>query len=351
MVTPRDDLRPLLRRACLGEPVERVPVWLMRQAGRYLPAYQQLRRGGDFLAFCKDPELCARATLDAARLLDVDAAIIFSDITVPADALGLGLRFAPGPIVARPIRTRDDVERLPAVEPRQAMGYVMEAIRLTRAELPAEKSLIGFVGAPLTLAGYLIEGAPSPHWPELKRLLYTAPEVATALLDRLTELLTAHALAQVEAGCDVVQLFDSSAGELPAAELERFAFASAGRVIARLRAARVPVIYFARGIGGQLEQAAALGADVLGLDWSVSVAAARRRLGAEVGLMGNLDPAVLLTTPAVVEARTREILAQARGLERFVFNLGHGVMPPTPVENVMALVETVKRHGQAGAAR
>jgi uroporphyrinogen decarboxylase len=329
--------------ACLGREVSRVPVWLMRQAGRYMPEYQALRSDVDFLGLCRRPDLAARATLDAVRYLDTDAAIIFSDITIPADAMGLGLSFAPGPRFARPVRTGADVDRLRTVEPERDLDFVLEAIRIVRRELASDVSLIGFVGAPLTLAGYMVEGEPTSQWMNLKSLLYGQPGVAHALLERVSDVVAAHAAAQVRAGCDAIQLFDTTAGELAAAELETFAFSYSRRVIEQLLPLGVPVIYFARHIGAHLEAAAALGEHVLGLDWTVPVAEARRRVGDRITLMGNLDPSVLLTNRQEIDNRVREILAAAGG--PFVFNLGHGVLPPTPPENARQVVESVKAHG------
>ncbi len=329
-------------RACRGEPVDRIPVWMMRQAGRYMPEYQALRKDASFLELCQKPKLAAQATLDAARFLDTDAAIIFSDITIPVIAMGQGLRFEPGPILEPPIRSRADVSRLRRIEPARDLGYVLEAIRLTRSELPQDVSLIGFVGAPLTLAAYMVEGTPGRGWTAFKSLLYSDPTTFEELLDRVTEAVAAHAAAQIEAGCDTVQLFDSLAGDIASAELQRFAFGAAQKVIAALRPLGAPIIYFARNIGGHLEQAATLGADVLGLDWTVSVTEARRRLGDGVRLMGNLDPSVLLTTPTEVDRRTRAILDEARGLPGFVFNLGHGILPPTPPSHAKQVVGSVR---------
>lgn len=340
----------LFTRACRGEPTERVPVWLMRQAGRYLPAYQELKRNATFWDLCTQPELAARATLDAARYLGTDAAIIFSDITVLAHAMGLPLVFAPGPRFERTVRTRAEVAALTAVKPERDLAYVLEAIRLTRAALPREVSLIGFCGAPFTLAAYMIEGDPAKSWIQTKRLVYGEPEIAAALVDKVTDAVVAHAAAQIEAGCDAVQLFDSNAGELAPPELERFAFAPARRAVASLAVLGVPTIYFARNVGAHLEGAAAVGADVLGLDWTVTVAEARRRLGRRPALMGNLDPTVLLTNRTEIDRRVRAVLTEARGHPGFVFNLGHGVLPPTPPEHALQVVETVHRWDPAAAA-
>ncbi|MEE8408479.1 MAG: uroporphyrinogen decarboxylase [Myxococcota bacterium] len=344
--------RPQTRfnRACRGLPVDQVPVWMMRQAGRYMPEYQALKKKADFITICRDPDLAAKATLDAVHLREPDAAIIFSDITIPAHAMGQRLSFSPGPKLDPPVRTMEDVLARRPVDAVRDMGYVMEACHKVRAELPDELSLIGFIGAPLTLAGYMIEGTPSRSWRELKRMVYGEPKVVHALLERVTETLTAHAAAQIDAGCDAVQLFDSTAGELMPAELRAFAFRYAREVIQALRRHDVPVIYFARGIGAHLEGAADLGADVLGIDWTVSISEARRRLGDRIALMGNLDPAVLFTTPEEVDRRVHQIIREANGLDGFIFNLGHGVLPETPVPNARQVILSVRTHGRRTGA-
>ncbi len=332
----------LFTRACRGEKTERIPVWLMRQAGRYLPAYQALKQQATFWDLCVKPPLAAQATLDAALYLGTDAAIIFSDITVVGHAMGLPLAFDPGPKFERAARTLEDARALKAIDPAKDLGYVLEAVELTRSKLPAAVSLIGFCGAPFTLAAYMMEGVPTRTWIETKRLLYGAPDVAAAVIEKVTDAVIAHAVAQVEAGCDSVQLFDSNAGELGPDELERFAFAPARRAVAAIKKATgAPVIYFPRGAGAHLEGAATVGADVLGLDWTVSVTEARRRLGGRPALQGNLDPAALFTSRAEVDRRVSAILAEARGHAGFVFNLGHGVLPGTPPENVLQVVQSV----------
>ncbi len=336
-------------RACRREPVDRVPVWMMRQAGRYMPEYQLVRRQHDLHTMFRDPALAAQVTLDAYRYLKTDAAIIFSDITLPADAMGCGLTFAPGPRFARPVRSQRDVAGLLSVDPARDLGFVLDAIKRTRAELPSDVSLIGFVGAPLTLAGYMIEGDPTGGWHAFKRAVYGEPGLVEGLLERVSEVVAAHAAAQVAAGCDAVQLFDTLAGELAAAEVHAYAFRHAARVVAALKRTGAPVLYFARNIGAHLAGAAAVGADVLALDWTVSVREARQRLNDGIALMGNLDPDVLLTTPPVIDERVRLILEEAQRLKGFVFNLGHGVLPATPPEHARQVVLSVERHGRVKA--
>jgi uroporphyrinogen decarboxylase len=330
-------------RACRRETVDRIPVWLMRQAGRYMREYRELKeRAGGFWGLCNQPEAVAEATLFAQKWLGTDAAIIFSDITLPAWAMGLPLEFNPGPRFPTPVRSANDARALANFDPNQKLGFVMEGIRKTRAGLPNDVSLIGFVGAPLTLASYMIEGTPGRTWNELKKLAYGDPDTLHLVLARVAEAVSAHAVAQVQAGCDALQLFDTTAGELAAAELHTFAFAYARRVIEAVKKTGVPVIYFARNVSAHLEAAADLGADVLGVDWGISMTAARKRVGERVALMGNLDPSALFCSPDVVGQRTTAILEEMRGAPGFVFNLGHGILPETPPENARHLVRTVQ---------
>ncbi len=329
----------LFVRACRGEPTDRIPAWLMRQAGRYLPAYQQLRAQRSFWDLCSKPELAAEATLDAAAYLGTDAAIIFSDITLPGHAMGLPLEFEPGPKFKRSVRRLEEAQGLAVIDPARQLSYVLDAVRLTRARLPKQVSLIGFVGAPLTLAAYMIEGEPTRNWIELKRLVYGERKTAEVLLERVTAAVVAHAKAQIEAGCDAVQLFDSHVGELAEGELLDLGFAFARQAVQALKPLGAPVIYFARNIGAHLEAAGQLGADVLGLDWTVSVKSARQRLGRRPpALMGNLDPTVLFTSKSEITARVHSILDEAHGHPGFIFNLGHGVLPGTPPEHALEAV-------------
>ncbi|OGQ81077.1 MAG: uroporphyrinogen decarboxylase [Deltaproteobacteria bacterium RIFOXYA12_FULL_58_15] len=336
----------LFAKACRGVPVDSVPVWLMRQAGRYMPEYQRLRDKGDFLTICQDPALASQATLEAVEYLGVDAAIIFSDIMLPAAAMGLNLEFSPGPRIEPAVQSDAAVRSLKTIDPERDLGFVLEAIRRTRSALPTDKSLIGFVGAPLTLSGYMVEGAPTPLWLRLKGMLSATPDRAHAMLARVADAVAAHAAAQVKAGCDAIQLFDTTAGDLAEEHLIEFAFRYARDVIEQLKPLGVPIIYFARRIGAHLDLAADLGADVLGLDWTVSVANARRIVGDRVALMGNLDPAVLLTDEQTIESEVIRILGEADGMNGFVFNLGHGVLPATPPAHARHLVEVVHAHGR-----
>ena len=317
---------------------------MMRQAGRYMREYQDVKdKAGGFLQLCQAPHLAAQATLDAARILRTDAAIIFSDITLPALGMGMELEFSPGPRFTRPLREAADLSRLKALNPRRDLGYVLEAIAQTRAQLPDHVSLIGFVGAPLTMAAYMIEGYPSKSWGEAKKRIYGQPALVRELLQRLSEALSAHARAQVEAGCDAVQLFDTNAGDLMPAEREEMAFGYAAQVVESLQDLRVPIIYFARGVGACLDRAAnIIKPDVLGIDWTVSLEQAQTQVPPSVALMGNLDPTVLFTTPSEIERRVVDTLRQGTRRPGYIFNLGHGILPETPVAHAKKVVETVR---------
>ena len=345
-------------RACRREPVDTTPIWIMRQAGRYLPEYRETRaRAGSFLALCKTPALAAEVTVQPVRRLGVDAAILFSDILVPCEAMGLGLEYPEGgPRLDPPVRDRRAIEALRPVDAVRDCGFVMDAVRAARALLDGEVPLIGFAGAPFTLACYMVEGETSREYLELKKLMFTAPADAHALLARIADATVSYLAAQVDAGAQAVQLFDTWAETLSPRDFDEFALAYATRVIrdlrARLgaRAAGVPVIYFARGAAGVLERLPSCGADVLGVDWRVEIGAARRRLGAGVAVQGNLDPAALFLPPGEIDRRAGEILDGAGPAPGHVFNLGHGILPPTDPEHAKRLVETVHRLGAGRTA-
>jgi uroporphyrinogen decarboxylase len=328
--------------ACRGERTPRPPVWIMRQAGRYLPDYREVRARHDFLTVCTTPELAAQVTLQPVARLGVDAAILFSDILVPAAALGIDVAFDPGPIVARPVRTADDVARLPAKEIEAAVPYVFEAIRIVRRELAGRVPLIGFAASPFTLAAYLTEGEGSRTFSTWKRMIYGAPETAHALLSKLTATTVAYVTAQVCAGAQAIQIFDTWAGLVPAREYAVFDLPYARRVVDAIREAGAPSIYFAVDAGHAAAEIARCGADVLGIDWRTSLADAARGFGPGAVLQGNLDPCALLTDPATVRRLTGAMLDDGGGARAHIANLGHGILPETPVECAIAFVEAVK---------
>jgi len=332
----------LFLRACRGERGPRPPVWLMRQAGRYLPEYRAVRERVDFVTLCRTPELAAQVTIQPIDRLGVDAAILFSDILVPAMAMGLEVAFNPGPVLANPVRTLADVERLAVDGAAANAPYVYETIRIVRRELHGRVPLIGFAGAPFTLAAYLVEGKGSKTFSAWKRMLFAAPEIAEALLDRITRVTIGYLTAQVEAGAQAIQLFDSWAGLVAKDDYARFSLPYVQRVLDAVRAAGVPTIYFALDAAHSAEAVGRCGANVLGVDWRTSLSDASRSFGGGAVLQGNLDPCVLLSDPSTIKRRTQLMLADGAGLPAHIVNLGHGILPDTPVENAAAFVETVK---------
>jgi uroporphyrinogen decarboxylase len=335
--------RSLLMRAARREPVERTPIWLMRQAGRYMAEYRKLRGKMGFLELCKNPDLCAEVMLTAVERLGVDAAILFSDLLVILEPMGMELSFTAGegPVLSPPIRRPSEVDRLRELESVEALGYVMEAVRKTRSGLDDALPLIGFAGAPFTLAAYAVEGGASRDYRLAKTLMLTDAGAWHALMSRLARAVTRYLNAQIDAGVQVVQLFDSWAGCLGVDDYRRYALPYARSVVEALTPG-VPVIYFATGNPALLPCASETGATVIGVDWRVRLDDAWRTVGYDKAVQGNLDPAVLLSTPAEIRRRAREILDQAAGRPGHIFNLGHGVLPQTPVENVVALVNAVR---------
>jgi uroporphyrinogen decarboxylase len=345
----REAASPFLR-ACRRQPVAHTPVWFMRQAGRSLPEYRRARGEGSILSAIGQPDLAAELTLQPVRRYGVDAAILFCDIVVPVHAVGFGVDVLPGsgPVVERPLRRRQDLERLRVLEPERDVPYVIEAVRAAVAELESSGTpLIGFAGAPFTLASYLVEGGPSRTFSTVKALMHTDEGLWTALVDRLAESTTAFLAAQVAAGAAAVQLFDSWAGSLTPADYERFALPATRRILADLAPLGVPRILFGVGTGELLELMAGSGADVIGLDWRVPLDRARLRLG-DLGVQGNLDPAICLAPWPVVEDATREVLARAGTRPGHIFNLGHGVLPETDPAILEAVVALVHAEGRAG---
>jgi uroporphyrinogen decarboxylase len=332
----------LFLRACRGERGPRPPVWLMRQAGRYLPEYREVRKSVDFLTLCRTPELAAKVTLQPVDRLGVDAAILFSDILVPAPAMGLGLAFDPGPIVDPPVRSADGVARLAVPEIETDVPFVFEAIRILRRELEGRVPLIGFAAAPFTLSAYLVEGSGSRSFENWKRMLYAAPDVAHALLDKVTLTTVRYVLAQVRAGAEAIQLFDTWAGLVSAADYATFSLPYVRRVLDAVREAGVPTIYFALDAAHADAAIGGCGADVFGTDWRRRLGDASRALGGTRPLQGNLDPCVLLADAATVRRRARAMLEDGATLPGHIANLGHGILPETPVDNAIAFVETVK---------
>ncbi|HVV52972.1 MAG TPA: uroporphyrinogen decarboxylase [Polyangia bacterium] len=332
---------PLFVRACRGETTERTPLWLMRQAGRYLPEYRQVRAGVSFLELCKSPKLAAEVTLQPIRRFGFDAAILFSDLLVPLEAMGLEVEFTDeGPRLPRPVRTAADLGRVAPFDPAARTPFVMETIARANEGLGGTP-LIGFAGAPFTVATYAIEGKTSKSFGETKRLFYERPDDARRLLGTIAEATRDYLLAQIRAGAAAVQLFDSWVGVLSAEDFETFALPPTAALVASLREAGVPVIYFANGAAAILDRVARVGADVYGVDWRLPLDEARARLGGARAVQGNLDPAVLLGPPAEIARRARDVVRRG-GKRGHVFNLGHGITPDVPLESVAALVDAVR---------
>jgi len=331
--------------AARGEPVDTTPVWIMRQAGRYLPEYRAIREKVAFLELCKTPDLAAQVTVQPVTRLGVDAAIIFSDILIPVEAMGLSLQLDDGgPRFLDPVRSEADVRRLGIPDPEAQTGFVGEAIRKARKALDESVPVIGFCGAPFTLASYMVEGGGSKSFTQIKRLMFEQPKVAHALFEKLTRTLIPYLQMQVAAGARVVQIFDSWGGELSPRDFRSFSQPYLARIVAALQESGVPVILFGTGMSTLLPLMKRTGADVFGLDWRIEIDEARRLLGPEVAVQGNLDPVALFLPQEQLESRVDEIL-QAAGPLGHIFNLGHGILPPTSPEAAQVLVEAVHRLG------
>lgn len=337
-----------LLRALLRQPVDRTPVWIMRQAGRYLPEYLKTRaEAGSFMDLCQTPELACEVTLQPLRRFDLDAAIIFSDILTIPDVMGLKLYFVAGegPKFENPIRSADDIRKLPSPDVNESLGYVMDAISLTRRELDGKVPLIGFSGSPWTLATYMVEGGSSRTFSRTKKLIYQEPEMAHELLGKLANTVTDYLNAQIESGAQAVQIFDTWGGALSAKAYQDFSLQYMAQIVSGLKreneGRRVPVILFSKGCNTQLEALANTGCDALGVDWTISLNEARARVGERVALQGNLDPAILLADEKVIHREVNETLNSFGQGNGHVFNLGHGITPDVDPDNLTALINAV----------
>jgi uroporphyrinogen decarboxylase len=336
---------PFLR-ACRREPHDRVPVWFMRQAGRSLPEYRAIRGSGSIVQAIRTPDLATEITLQPVRRYGTDAAILYSDIVTPVEAIGFGVDVEPGvgPVVAEPFRSKDDLARLRPLDPEADTPFVLETVRNLVREL-GDVPLIGFAGAPFTVASYLVEGRPSRTYERTKRLMYTDPELWFALLDRLADLALASLRSQVANGASAVQLFDSWAGALSPSDYVRYVQPASRKVLEGIGETGVPRIHFGVNTGELLGLMRDAGADVMGVDWRVDLDDARARLGDETGVQGNLDPTAVLSGTDVALDRARDVLRRAGGFRGHIFNLGHGVMPETDPEVLEAVVELVHTEG------
>ncbi|CAK0776801.1 uroporphyrinogen decarboxylase [Gammaproteobacteria bacterium] len=346
------DVNDRLLRVLRHQPVDYTPIWLMRQAGRYLPEYRKTReRAGDFLTLCKTPELACEVTLQPITRFPLDAAILFSDILTIPDAMGLGLYFVEGegPRFQKPVRTLEGIQTLRVPDPERDLGYVTAAVRLIRHELADRIPLIGFAGSPWTLATYMVEGGASKEFRWIKTLLYDYPQSLLQLLNILTEAVSTYLIAQISAGAQVVMLFDTWGGVLTSQDYLRFSLSWMANIVQRVKthAPQVPIILFTKGGGAWLENIASVGCDAIGLDWTVDLQKARERVGNQVALQGNLDPAILYASPKSIQSRVADVLAGYGHGDGHVFNLGHGISPEVPPEHVAALVEAVHEKSRA----
>jgi uroporphyrinogen decarboxylase len=330
-------------RACLRRPVDRTPVWFLRQAGRYMQEYRDIRKHHTLVEICKQPDIAAEVTITAAEKLGVDAAIIFADLLLPLEPMGLDFEFqaGEGPVVHHPVRTAEDVRAL-RTDRADELGYVARAIQKVATHFRDRLGIIGFCGAPYTLASYMIEGGGSRNYIETKRLMYRDTTAWSHLLDKLVKVLTDYCRLQVLAGADVIQIFDSWVGSLALADYREYAFDASKRLVKSVQQMGVPVIYFGVETAGLLSLMASTGADVIGLDWRQPLDEGWRAVGPGHAVQGNLDPITLFAPVEVIELRVKEILRAAAGRPGHIFNLGHGIVPGTPVEHVQAVVRMVR---------
>jgi uroporphyrinogen decarboxylase len=328
--------------ACRREPTSYTPVWLMRQAGRYMEEYRKLRAQHDFLELCKQPDLAAEITVTPVERLGVDAAILFADILLILDPLGVGLEYSKGdgPVIHRPVRSARDVDSLRSFDPGRELSFVYEAVKKIRTALNDKVPLIGFAGAPFTLASYLIEGGGSRNYVHTKKLFYSAPDAWRRLMEMLARLVAEYLNHQIAAGAQAVQIFDSWAGCLAPGDYAHFAMPYTKAVIDTITPG-VPVINFSTGTAGSLKQIRSSGGDVIGLDWRVNLDEGWATVGHDVAVQGNLDPVALFGSPKEIKSRAADILRRAAGRPGHIFNLGHGVLPETPVDHVIALIDAV----------
>ena len=337
-------------RACRRESVDTTPIWIMRQAGRYLPEYRAVRSKTTFLGLCKTPALAAEVTVQPVDIIGVDAAILFSDILIPVEAMGVPLEFHEneGPVLPQPVRTAADVEKLAIFDPEDRTPFTLEAIRQTVKALNGRVPLIGFAGAPFTLAAYMVEGGGSKNWLALKLMMRKEPKLAHMLFDKITQTIAQYLVAQVDAGCKAVQIFDSWGGELGPEDFRIWTLPYVQRIVQAVKSKHpeVPVIFFGTGMSTLLPQLKETGADVIGLDWRIELDVARDLLGPDVAVQGNLDPTALFLPKEEITRRVEEIMRRNGGRNGHIFNLGHGITPPTDPAAAKHLVDEVHRLGK-----
>lgn len=327
-------------KACRGEKTDYTPVWIMRQAGRYLPQYRKIRETVDFLTLCKTPELAAEVTIQPLDILRVDAAILFSDILIPLEPMGIKLEFseAKGPVIHNPVRTESDIDKLRSINPDEELPFVAETIKILLKNIKVP--LIGFAGAPFTIATYMIEGGSSKNFIHAKRMIYQSPESFLKLMELITNNTIKYLLSQINAGAQAVQIFDSWAGALSPYDFSKYALPYVQRIISAINHS-VPVIYFAFNSSSMLELVKQSGADVIGLDWRIEVSDALRELGKDFSIQGNLDPCTLFGIDELIEERILRILKGSKNAKGHIFNLGHGILPETSPDKAITMVEMV----------
>jgi uroporphyrinogen decarboxylase len=342
-------MNDLFLRACKRLRVERTPVWMMRQAGRYLPEYRAVRAKADFLTMCKTPELASEVTVQPVDIIGVDAAIIFSDILVVPEAMGMHLEMVEsrGPILHNPIRTKEQVAALKVVDPQKHLRYVIDAIEMTKRSLAGRVPLIGFAGSPWTLATYMVEGSGSKEFRFVKQMMLDEPETLRALLDKITLAVRLYLEAQLAAGADAVQIFDTWGGTLAPDYYRRFSLDPIFNIVSGMQRNGAPIIVFSKGANHSLKDIADIGADVVGVDWTVDIGDVRNQIGEKVSVQGNMDPSALYASPDRIRQEVKSILRKFGKGSGHVFNLGHGIFPDVPVDHAKAFVRAVKEESPA----
>jgi len=334
----------LFLRACKRKPVERTPIWIMRQAGRYLPEYRAVREKADFLTMCKTPELAAEVTIQPVDIIGVDAAIIFSDILVIPEAMGMKLEMheGRGPVFPNPVRNEKDAKSLKKLDPTKDLKYILDAVSLTKKELKGRVPLIGFAGSPWTLLTYMVEGKGSKNFSNVKSLIFNNPLLAHSILEKLAEAVADYLSAKIEAGADAVQIFDTWGGILSQDDFEEFSLRYVEMIISKIKRKKEPVIFFPKGIHYKLKKVSRCGADVIGLDWTMNIGKVRKEIGNRVALQGNLDPTVLYATEEKIKEEVIKILSSYGSGSGHIFNLGHGILPDVNPGKAKYLVKIVK---------
>ncbi|MGB5529678.1 MAG: uroporphyrinogen decarboxylase [Ignavibacteriaceae bacterium] len=339
----------IIIKACKRLPTERTPIWIMRQAGRYLPEYRAIRKKHDFLTMCKTPELAAEVTIQPVDIIGVDAAIIFSDILVIPEAMGMHLQIneGRGPVFSHPIKSAKDLAKLKDPDPNTDLKYVMDAISLTKKELNGRVPVIGFAGAPWTILTYMVEGQGSKSFSKVKKLVYGNPQLAHKLLDKITKATASYLSAQIEAGANLVQIFDTWAGILSPRDYQVFAMRYVHQLISEIKKKDEPVIYFPKGVHYLMHELKEIGADAISVDWTLELEKVRRKMGDKVAIQGNLDPTVLYADPAFIRREARKVMESFGKGHGHIFNLGHGILPDIDPENLKVLVNYVKEESKS----